>query len=617
MKKLLFTFLLFLISLGILAGVEAGLRLFGYGQVIPLFIPTPSEDSPYLGIHPAIGKRYFPSGDFTPTPRKDLFLREKPENGYRIFVLGGSTTAGFPFGNNLTFPRILHRRLGDAFPNRHIEVVNTALTAVNSYTLLDFMDEILEHRPDALIIYAGHNEYYGALGVGSAESLGKQRWWVNTYLDLQELRLFQMMQDFVNLFSRDMSNGDTNSGLSDPMETQMVRIVGRKTIPYNSPLYQRGKRQFERNLQEIAAVARDAGIPVMIGELVSNVKDQPPFLSVPTDSFPGASDVYNRASLWQQKGRYAQVRSLYYRAKDLDALRFRAPEEFNNIIHRVAAKQGARVVPLRAVFERHSPGKLPGDNLMVDHLHPNREGYFLMADAFYKSMQEAGWIQSAWPDAKHNGSTRLNTEWGFTRLDSMYAELNILHLKGGWPFRDTGPNLALERFIPQTYIDSVALRIVKTHQLTLEMGHIQVANRYKRSGDIDRALAEYEALIYSVPFLDLFYEPALELLISHHRYEQALGMLRDAVKYNQSVFIRKWMGQMQLALNNTREGIAILKEVHKQEPEDPQVLFNLARAYYTTGRITAGENLRSELELRFPDSPYLDRLTMILQAGSP
>ena len=28
-------------------------------------------------------------------------------------------------------------------------------------------------EPDAVLIYAGHNEYYGALGVGSTESLGR------------------------------------------------------------------------------------------------------------------------------------------------------------------------------------------------------------------------------------------------------------------------------------------------------------------------------------------------------------------------------------------------------------------------------------------------------------
>ena len=58
----------------------------------------------------------------------------------------------------------LEERLQATFPGREIEVINTALTAVNSYTLLDQADEIAGQRPDAVLIYTGHNEYYGALG---------------------------------------------------------------------------------------------------------------------------------------------------------------------------------------------------------------------------------------------------------------------------------------------------------------------------------------------------------------------------------------------------------------------------------------------------------------------
>ena len=63
------------------------------------------------------------------------------------------------------------------------------MAAINSYTLLDFMDEILEQSPDALLIYTGHNEYYGALGVGSEQSLGNSRWLIHTYLKLRSVKL--------------------------------------------------------------------------------------------------------------------------------------------------------------------------------------------------------------------------------------------------------------------------------------------------------------------------------------------------------------------------------------------------------------------------------------------
>ena len=146
-KKILFYILTFLIPLLVFILLELGLCIFQYGGDRRLFISIPYDNSPYYGINTEIGRRYFYQDNFSPTPRKDLFLKIKPENGYRIFVLGGSTTAGFPYGNNITFPRILHRRLADTFPDRHIEVINMSMTAINSYTLLDFMDDILKQKP--------------------------------------------------------------------------------------------------------------------------------------------------------------------------------------------------------------------------------------------------------------------------------------------------------------------------------------------------------------------------------------------------------------------------------------------------------------------------------------
>ena len=70
---------------------------------------------------------------------------------------------------------MLGDRLETVFPGREVEVITTAMAAVNSYTLVDLADEIIEIRPDAVLIYAGHNEYLGILGVGSTYALSGSR----------------------------------------------------------------------------------------------------------------------------------------------------------------------------------------------------------------------------------------------------------------------------------------------------------------------------------------------------------------------------------------------------------------------------------------------------------
>jgi len=126
-KKVFFYALMVILPYFVLALLELGLRLFSFGDDLSLFIP--SSDSKYYEINRLVGERFFSKYEHT-TPLSEKFLKEKPANGYRIFVLGESTIQGFPYDANVAFTRILQRRLQNIFPNRIIEVVNLGLTAV-------------------------------------------------------------------------------------------------------------------------------------------------------------------------------------------------------------------------------------------------------------------------------------------------------------------------------------------------------------------------------------------------------------------------------------------------------------------------------------------------------
>jgi tetratricopeptide (TPR) repeat protein len=607
-KQRLFRIAAFLIPVLILVLLETGLRLFQYDGDTALFVPTPNKSSAYYGINRNVGRRYFFVESFIPSPRKDLFLIKKPKNCYRIFVLGGSTAAGFPYGNNVTFARILNRRLSDTFPDRRIEIVNTAMTAICSYTLSDFMDEILDCQPDAILIYAGHNEFYGALGVGSMETLGQSRWIVKTYLKLLRFKTMLLLRDVIGK-ARQQINNTAHNVENDPMQTVMARIVKDPNIPLGSKTYELGKKQFYLNLKDIFQKAKKARVPVMISELVSNVHDQEPFVSIKTDTCPSAETVFHMARDLEKKGEYVQARSAYYRAKDLDALRFRASEEFNRTIHRVASEFNVPTVPMKSCFENASPHGLIGNNLIHEHLHPNIDGYFDMADAFYETMRKERFISDHWDENNIKPSSYYRKNWGYTALDSVYAALCIVHLKGGWPFKmDSGPNRALDFFKPATKADSIALAILKNGNSTLELGHIELAKYYEKMGELERAYREYEALIYTVPALDLFYQPAVLVLVKMNQYDRALKILYEALKYQETDFVDQWIGQILLVLDQPGKGIWFLERARKLSTPDEQLLFNLSRAYYKTNQRNKGDEILAELKKISPNSPFIIRL---------
>ena len=89
------------------------------------------------------------------------FEAEKPDDTYRIFVIGGSSTFGIGTADGSTIPAHLERMYREAnpFPQLRIEVINAGIPAAQSYTeSLMVKNQILRLDPDLLIVYDGHND---------------------------------------------------------------------------------------------------------------------------------------------------------------------------------------------------------------------------------------------------------------------------------------------------------------------------------------------------------------------------------------------------------------------------------------------------------------------------
>src|SRR5437870_1517491 len=173
-RRITFWLFLILTPFLVLGAAELVLRWINYGGSLDLVVKTRVLGKDWYTLNRRVGQRYFlQKGIAIPEPADDLFEIEKQPATKRVFMLGESTMQGFPYDYTATAPRLLQDRLKQLLPQYNIEVINVGLSAVNSYTTLDFMDELVHYHPDAFIVYVGHNEFYGALGVGSTEYLGQ------------------------------------------------------------------------------------------------------------------------------------------------------------------------------------------------------------------------------------------------------------------------------------------------------------------------------------------------------------------------------------------------------------------------------------------------------------
>ena len=411
----------------ILAIAEGLLRLAGFGQSYPLFVPA-SSLSGYLQPNPEVIKRYFSNPDFAPSISPDTvyFKETKSADSFRIVVQGGSSAAGFPYGRFGSLSGMLQQRFKRQYPDRDIEIINTAMSAVNSYTLLDLTDDILAIEPDLVLIYAGHNEFLGIMGVGSTLAARGGRNASLLYLRFKELRLYQLMQQVFLLFQDKPDVSKSND------RTLMAQVAAGQTIPYNSDTYHDGLAQFSDNLDLILTKYRANNIPVIIGTLASNEKDQPPFVS--GTEAENADEQYQQAIAAYKLGNYEQARALFQNARDRDQLRFRAPSAYNELIRDKIDNELIFLAESEQRIRDDEKTGIIGYGHMLEHLHPNARGYFLLAEAYADVISEQQFLSQpalsiplaeAWQDIP------------LTEVDKLVANDKIRQLTSGYPFKET------------------------------------------------------------------------------------------------------------------------------------------------------------------------------------
>ena len=336
---------------------------------------------------------------------------------------------------------------------------------------------------------------------------------------------------------------------------------------------------------------------MIIGRLVSNLKDQKPFISVNTPDYETADQIYKKAEIELNENNFNKADSLFRLAKDLDALRFRAPEKMNSVINQLGIEYNAKIVKTDSIFDSNSPEGIVGDNLIVDHLHPNIRGNQLLGKAYYDVMEKSGFLPNYEkpniPFAIQDSLTRA--DFMFTQLDSIIGNDIIKMLKSDWPFVKNGKKETMDFSDDKNFLDETASEFLK-NKISWADAHLKVATEYLRKDDIKNYLKYMDVLIYQYPELkDL--RTALKYF-----YQQRKIDPRD--------YTIKRLGIISLMNGNYNDAISNLTECYKSNPKDAMVLFNLAKAYSETKDFNKSVNYIKECLKIKPDYPGANELKM-------
>ncbi len=622
-RRIVYMLIIVSIPLIILISIELALRIIGYGEDPDFFATQTVGGTEYYKLNPDIARRYFPRLEVTPAASDDVFPSTKGPGVKRVFFLGASTMLGYPAMYNAAVSSVIRDALRKDYPEASVEIVNLSMTAVTSQFVREVGTASLDHDPDVIVIYAGHNEYYGGLGVASTETLGP-RWLTRLYLDLRNYRVVQGLASVLSGLASAVPSDQEVSG------TLMEALAREQEIPYGSDLYAAGLEAFRANITELIEDARSRGVQVIVSTLVSNIRDLPPFRplhgsDVPEENRQRSRELLNEyealRSVSDTAGRYALGEALRLdpdhaltlflagrfelqdgndsvayaflsRARDRDGLRFRASAELNGVIRDLAAHSGVTVVDVEELIRPFSHHRIPGNDLLYEHVHPTIRGYEVMASILYPAVQRSLGLQ-----AQSAGPIERPLRSSTTSIDSVAAAMRLDILMNSWPFTTTRKTLA--DITPADWREELAYAYLSGSS-TWEQMHVGCAERYERDGRYLSAIQEYEALKAATPYNVSPYLRAASLHIRIGSRSSAVDLLRRSLEVEQTSQGHLMLGQISYdegryddAVTDLRKALA-LGQVSDQKILD--IRLSIAVALQRAGR--TGEALDEVRRLR-------------------
>ena len=555
----------------ILLLIELALRVGGYNAEKQNLFKQIETKPEYIAANPDFVGRYFTH--FTPQVAATAFLKEKPANTYRIFVFGGSSTQGFPYNFYYAFAQRLEQRLLMETVGKDIEVINLGMTAVNSYVFWDLKERVMEYDPDAIVVYAGHNEYYGSFGVGSAQfGVGKSVALKRLIISLKNIRLYQFFED---LMRPEKDDNPEN-------RTLMARVVAESNIELDGDIYQAGLRQFETNMTDVINYFADNDVPVYMGTVASKLKDQPPL-----GTNEAAVYSYKLGEEYLSEEKYDSAYAAFEVSKELDEVRFRAPKAINEIIEKLSEdKPNVVLVDSEKKLIEESASHIPDEELFTDHLHPTWEGHQYIADAFFEKLIETSVLNNYYEPNALYGEPKISL------LEETFSIIPIVRLTVGYPFvKGLTPKQEMDAFmniyndyLHRSPVDSLAARAWREAR-PVSLVLTDALNELHRQNDLEGVARHYMDLTYWQIFNQNLLRKGIGYTLNERELDEHTALMLHVIltKKPDDPFFASSLAAIYLLQQDLKRAGYWLRESEKLDPNAKELLYNYARFHVMAG----------------------------------
>jgi hypothetical protein len=328
-----------------------------------------------------------------------------------VVVLGESSAEGVPYNRWVSIGKMVAWKLHEAIPDRPIRL-NVIARAGDTLEKQHLILSNLARRPDLLIIYCGHNEFYSRL------------WWarnIDHYAVDKHPTSWDRIREKVERFSSLcglMQETASRCRIAIPPPSDTGRSV--VDVPnYTATEYSLLLTDFRRRLDELVTYAERVGaLPVLILPPANDADFEPNRSFLPPSTTESERDAFSRelsatrrletvdrakardqyqalialqpcfaeshyrlARLLEQDADWDEAYRQYVAARDLDGMPMRCLSPFQQAYREVAAQHGCILIDGQSYFHAIGRHGLLGDELFQDAMHPSLRGQIALAQA--------------------------------------------------------------------------------------------------------------------------------------------------------------------------------------------------------------------------------------------
>ena len=609
----------------LLAVVEVLLRISGYGHAPGFFLRQQVQGREVVVANQQFGRRFFPR-EMARTPQPVMFPARKAPGVTRVFVLGESAAMGDPepaFG----LPRLLQAMLELKFPSNRFEVINVAMTAINSHVIREIARDCAPLEGDVWVLYMGNNEVVGPFGGGTvfgrqAPGLG----FIRASIWLKQFRLVQLVGSI--------------RARGGPAEWGGMEMFLKQQVTHDDPRMATVREHFARNLDEIIRAGVESDAKVVVGTVAVNLRDCPPFAAMgrPRDGATEFDRNHARGLQLAGSNRFAEAhaafkaaaisggagegsadmayqlgrcelalgsndaaRASFNLAKELDTLRFRADDAINEAIRQHAATKHHQetLVDVESAIQAVSSNGIAGAEAFLEHVHFTFEGNYQVARAFF------GAVVAALP-----GSVTKGASADVPSLEDCARRLGWNDWERLQVYEEVRKRLQQPPFTAQF---GHAERDAEWKQRIDELGASLTGAKYERikaeslqaidaapgdwvlrenfarllesNGDTAQALVQWREVMRLLPFEPLAFYHTGNLLDSTGRSREALPFFREALRLNpESTETRNGLALALSGAGQVEEAERQLRTILRFKPKSAEARVNLGQLLAQQGR---------------------------------